>query len=265
MQLNVRNETKELEAVVLGIGLDIGKPLPINPMSLKHINQNTYPKEVDIRSEISTFEKVLSQNGVKVLRPQNISQTDQVFTRDIGFVVDDHFVVANMKKDERKKEIEGIEYILEEIDRNKIIEVPKGAYVEGGDVILWNDNIFVGLSERTNREGAEFLQDQFPDKKVIAVEVVTSDDPYENVLHLDCTFQPIGKDEAIIYEDGFAKTPTAILDLFPEHKLIRLNKRQKIIMAPNVFSISQKKIVVERGFTELKKELQKRDYEVFEV
>lgn len=266
MKLSVRNETGRLEAVVLGIGIDQGPHIGINPMMRKHIAENTYPTEEDNCREIKTFEKVLIENGVEVFRPENVPGVEQIFTRDIGFVIDNKFCVSNMKHAIRSKELSGINYLLEKMNIEDIVHFPEGATIEGGDVLLLGDHILVGIGERTNQQGVDCLQSFFPNKQITGLALqVDEDDPDGHILHLDCTFQPIGEHEAIIYEDGFVKPPEIIYDLFTDDQLIKVNLAQKNAMFPNVFSIDTDKVVIEKGFVELKKELLKRNYQVFEV
>lgn len=267
MNLNVNNETAKLKSVILGIGDDIGKLHPINPMIRKHIKEGTLPTEAAIKQEIKTFETVLLSNGIDVLRPQNFKNIEQIFTRDIGFVIEDFFFIANMKHPERQVEIKGIRSIIDKhFDVSKVINLPKEALLEGGDVILLNNYIFIGLGERSNWEGVEFLKNFFPHKHVYGYELlVDEEDSERHVLHLDCIFQPIGVDEAIIFEEGFKEKPTELLNQFPEEKLIRVTQAQKNAMYPNVFSISPTKVVIEKGFTALKEILESRNYTVFEV
>ena len=48
------------------------------------------------------------------------------------------------------------------------------------------------------------LQELFPDKIVKSFELRKSNtDPKENALHLDCCFQPIGSNKAILHKNGF--------------------------------------------------------------
>lgn len=264
-ELNVSNETDRLESVILGIGTDLGKELDINPTSKWHIEQGTYPTEEAIQAEIKQFEDVLKLEGVDVLRPNNIPGTDQIFTRDIGFVIDDTYVVASMQEEVRQLELPGISHITSLFDPTKIIIPPTEATIEGGDVILFNEFIFVGISARTNYAGFEFIKDSFPSKNVHPIHLLVSDDRKENILHLDCTFQPIGKKDAIIYENGFSKRPDILFDLFNEENLIRINHDQLMRMVPNVFSIAPDTIVVESSFELLKSLLNSRGYKTYTV
>ena len=132
--------------------------------------------------------------------------------------------------------------------------------------MLWDDFIFLGISDRTTKNAVTFIQELFPGKSVLGFDLVVNQNSADNnILHLDCTFQPIGKDEAIIYYNGFENQPKALLDLFPKEKLFEVKLHEKNQMFPNIFSISPSKIVVEKGFERLKHELTERGYEVFEV
>ena len=266
MDIFVNNETSELEAVILGIGTDRGKTRAINPTIRKHLKENTAPTETSILREIKTFENVLKENGVQVYRPNNIPQIDQIFTRDIGFVIEDYFFISNMKYPERSAELAGINYILESIERHNIVKIPKEITIEGGDVILWDDYVFVGQGDRTSKNAIPFLQEVFPKKIILGFDLVVDQNSVNNnILHLDCAFQPIGHNEAIIYYDGFKSRPDNLLELFPNDKLIEVTLAEKNQMFPNIFSISPSKIVIEKGFNRLQQELSERNFETFEV
>lgn len=266
MELFLQNETSELESVVLGIGIDRGQPRLINPTMRKHAQNHTSPSEETIQTEIQTFEEVLIQNGVHVLRPQNLRQTEQIFTRDIGFVIEDNFFISNMKHPVRASEIDGLQYFLDTIPHDKIVEIPPEITMEGGDVILWNDFIFLGIGDRTNEGAISFLQKRFPQKTVLGFPIVVDQACADkNILHLDCTFQPIGQEDAIIYLKGFQSPPSELLDLFPKDKLMEVSLEEKNQMFPNVFSISPRKVAIEKGFVRLKDTLIERGYEIFEV
>ena len=75
--------------------------------------------------------------------------------------------------------------IRQKSDEDKI-KMPESARAEGGDVMPWNEYIFVGYSDkedfekyivaRTNREGLDFLAATFPNKMVKGFELNKSDD-----------------------------------------------------------------------------------------
>ncbi len=258
LPLHITSETNRLKTVVLGIGTDQGEPYEINPVAKMNKQQGTYPTPEDVQAEIAEAKAALENAGVEVIQPQNLSNKKQIFTRDIGFVIDDKFVVANMKESLRQGEIVGIQFVLDQIDPQNIIRVPEGATIEGGDVLIHGEHVLVGISKRTNMEGFEFLKSQFPHKQFHALALVISDDPKVNILHLDCAFQPVGDKYAIFFEAGFTHKPKIIFDLFGEENLIRVSQDEKNRMFPNVFSIGPKDVLIEKNFSRLIQELEIR-------
>ena len=112
------------------------------------------------------------------------------------------------------------------------------------------------------------MQTSFPNRKVKAFELKKSDiNARENALHLDCCFQPIGNKQAILFEDGF-KNPEDVdflLNSFGEENIIRITREEMYEMNSNVFSISPKVIISEKGFVRLNSELRNRGFQVEEV
>ncbi|QBR13775.1 dimethylarginine dimethylaminohydrolase family protein [Sphingobacterium sp. CZ-2] len=267
LKLQVNNETNRLKAVILGIAHQNG-PTPkaeeaYDPKSLEHILAGTYPTERDMVAEMDAFKTVLESYEVKVYRPELIPNLNQIFTRDIGFVIDDYFIKSNILPD-RAQEWEAIQYLIKEIPSEKLITAPEDIHMEGGDVILWNDHIFIGTykgadyadynTARTNMKGVEFIRDLFPGKKVKEFNLVKSmSNARENALHLDCCFQPVGKDKGIIYPGGFLDQEdyTYLVELFGKENLFHITADEMYQMFSNVFSIDEKVVVSEQRFTRL--------------
>ncbi len=277
----VNDETSPLRAVILGTAKGVGDTPHFDdaydPKSKEHIAAGTYPKEADMVKEMEAFAKVLEKHGVKVYRPEIIENYNQIFSRDIGFVIEDKFIKPRILKD-RKEEIKGIQYILEQINPEHIVSVPEEVRVEGGDVMPWKDHIFVGYSEkedfenyivsRTNKAGVDFLANEFPTKKVKGFQLNKSDEvAKDNALHLDCCFQPIGENKAIIYKDGFKleEDYNYLKDYFGEENLIHITRDEMYEMNSNVFSISPKVVVIEENFSRLAGVLEEKGFTVEKV
>jgi N-dimethylarginine dimethylaminohydrolase len=92
--------------------------------------------------EMEAFSAVLKKYNVKVYRPEMIENYNQIFSRDIGFVIDDIFIKSNILPD-RERELDAIQYLIE-INQKKVVRPPEEVHIEGGDVMLWNNYIFVG-------------------------------------------------------------------------------------------------------------------------
>ena len=135
MKIQVKNETNRLRAVVLGTAQSNG-PTPTaqeadDPKSLEHILAGTYPVEADMVTEMEAFAQVLTKYGVEVYRPELIENCNQIFTRDIGFVIEDKFIKANILP-ERENEFQAIEYIVKQIPATSYVVPPTQVHIEGG-------------------------------------------------------------------------------------------------------------------------------------
>ena len=278
LKLKVKNETAKLKAVILGRA-DNNGPIPrpdeaYDPKSLEHILAGTYPTESDMLEEMSAFERVLKKYDVEVLRPRLIPNLNQIFTRDIGFVIEDKFIKSNILPD-RAEEWNAIDYVVSQIDKDKFIVPPEEIHIEGGDVIVWNEYIFVGTyynldyseinTARTNRHGVDFIQDLFTNKTVIDCDLIKSmTNPRANALHLDCCFQPIGLNKGIIFKGGF-RNPNdyhRIVEIFGDENLFHIDADGMYEMNSNVFSISPKIIVSEQRFDKLNTWLEEQGFTV---
>ena len=272
MKLNINNETGRLKTVVLGQPVSMGADPTLeesyDAKSYHTIQQGVYPKEEDIIHEMTEFEKVLRKYDVEVIRPDIIKDYNQVFARDVAFVIEDKMILSNLIPD-RADEQEAYSKIFEQVEWRKIINLPDTAHIEGGDVIVWNDFLFIGTcfsedyrnfkTARTNEYAIEILKEYFPKKRIIDLELKKNDTvPYEGILHLDCTFNPVGKDKCIIYKDGFVDESDyrLILDIFGEENCFHVTKEEMFDMNPNIFSISPEVVVSDAAFTRMNRHLQ---------
>lgn len=281
MHLHIQNETSRLKAVVLGTAESNG-PIPkvedcYDPKSIENILAGTYPIEADMVNEMSEFESVLKKYGVQVFRPTVLKDVNQIFARDIGFVIEDKFISSNILPN-RIEELDAIKGVYEQVNPLNRIIPPDEVHVEGGDVMPWNDYIFVGvysgidypdfITARTNIEAVAFLKELFPNKIVKSFELRKSNtDPRENALHLDCCFQPIGKDKAILHRNGFLveEEYQFLVDYFGKENVFEISKDEMYNMNSNIFSISETVIVSEFGFKRLNKWLREQGFVVEEI
>ncbi len=281
LHLNVTDETSRLRAVLLGTAESCG-PVPTpeeayDPKSLEHILAGTYPKEEDMVKEMEAFAAVFEKYGVKVYRPKVFKDVNQIFSRDITFVIEDKLIKANILPD-REIEIEAIKHVLDEIPQENIITPPEDVHIEGGDVMPYGDYIFIGtytgadysdyITARTNKAGVEFIKSLFPNKTVKSFELRKSNTiANENALHLDCCFQPVGKDMAIIHKNGFLVEEEYLwlVNFFGKDKVFEITKDEMYHMFSNVFSISPDVVVSERNFTRLNNWLREKGFTVEEI
>lgn len=281
MKLNVKNETSRLRAVVLGTAESVGEVPDLakayDPKSREHIKAGTYPREEDMIHEIESVGRVLEKYNVKVFRPKVLENYNQIFTRDIAFVIEDKFIKANILP-EREKEIEAIRHVIDEIAPENVITLPKDAHAEGGDVMVHKDHIFIGtyygqdypkyVTARTNMEAVEAIRNLFPHKIIKTFNLQKSNtEARDNALHLDCCFQPVGKDKAIIYKGGFLdeKEYQWLIDYFGRENTFEIEREEMYNMYSNIFSISEEVVISEEKFSRLNAWLRENGITVEEV
>jgi N-dimethylarginine dimethylaminohydrolase len=281
LELNLKNETSRLRAVVLGSAIDNG-PTPkadeaYDPKSLEHILAGTYPLESDMVTEMEAFNKVLKKYDVTVYRPTTIESYNQIFARDIGFVIDDVFIKSNILPD-RERELDAIQYIIDQMNPQKVVRPPEEVHIEGGDVVLWDNYIFIGtykgsdyasyITARTNIQGVQYIKDLFPNKIVKEFDLVKSKiEARDNALHLDCCFQPVGENKGIIYKSGFREEADYmfLMNLFGKENLFHITRNEMYNMNSNVFSIDSNVVVSEKNFTRLNNWLRENGFTVEEI
>lgn len=217
---------------MIGIGEGMGGVPALeetyDPQSRHHVLQGSYPSEADVTRELNDLVEILLNQGVQVIRPDFLG-INQVFTRDIGFVIDDTFILTHMVED-RALEQKGLDSMFA---RNplQVIQPPADVQMEGGDIMPMRDEIWVGYAKkntfdefttaRTNEAALDWLQSSFPKRKVRPFELKKSDtDPYHNALHLDCCLAPLGLGHLIFHPEGLINSSDrdALMGMYPEDR-----------------------------------------------
>lgn len=172
--------------------------------------------------------------GVKVNFLNLNNSTSQVFTKDIGFVIEDVLFISNMTDPLRQTEInELINFTL-----GKDIKIyHMKSNVEGGDVLVHRDKIFVGQSSRTGIEAAgeisKVLSEHNMNYEIINVDFNTSK------VHLDCVFNILDNDTCILSD--YVYNPEVITLHFSN--VIKVGKDDTDSLAPNIINIGSNNIL----------------------
>lgn len=280
MEILVSSETSKLRSVIIGIADSLGeKPVLsdlYDPKSIENLKKGTYPTEKDMIQELQNFVSILEKYDIKVYRPELIKDYNQIFSRDIGFVIDNFFFKSNILP-KRANEFNGITSILSKFSY-QFVSMPENCHIEGGDVLYHMNNIFIGFYDkydyknlftaRTNKSAVEFLIDFFPEKKVKAFHLNKSlTDPKKNILHLDCCLQIVGKNKAIIHPDAFTfkKDYRWLVDFFGSKNIFEINAKEMYDMTSNVLSINDHTVVSQPKFNRLNRWLRSHNIFVEEV
>ncbi|OLO39069.1 hypothetical protein BTR23_08370 [Alkalihalophilus pseudofirmus] len=202
------------------------------------------------------FVETLLKHGIDVvLLSPHAKFPEQVFTRDIGFTLGQTIFVAEMAHDVRK----GEEEILKTWLKNEKISYYNlvGDQIEGGDVLIDQSTIYIGLSNRTNEAAIEHLRNLLPQFEVITVPFV------EKFLHLDCVFNVISPNEALIFPEALEQKEIDILA--SRYELIEVSKEEQFTLGTNVLSIGNKKILSLPVNKQINGKLRERGFDIIEV
>jgi N-dimethylarginine dimethylaminohydrolase len=201
---------------------------------------------------------------VKVLKEQNVEVTglpahprlpEQVFTRDIAFAIHDQLFLASMNEEVRQEETA----ILKAWLRDRALSYQEGipGSIEGGDVVIDGSTIWVGRSNRTSHQAVKELQTRLPSYQIEPLALK------REILHLDCVFNIISEDIALIYPPAF--TAEGLSKLRAKFDLISVTKEEQFQMGPNVLSIGDGKVVSLPQNERLNEVIQSRGFHVIPV
>ncbi|MEM7335120.1 MAG: arginine deiminase family protein [Chloroflexota bacterium] len=265
MKIFVNSETAVLKSVILGYPDNFLQVEPeiINETQKKYYFGENSPTPDKVTEQLNNFKDVLEEHGVTVFQPRPLPYLpDQMMTRDIGLVIGSTFIVTTMAAESRRLEWRGISQLFEQFPKDsEIIFAPEDIVVEGGDVVVDKGKVFVGIGQRTTLKGAAWLMQYLPDYEIVPVNLSSLDDG-EDVLHLDCSFLPVGNHFALIYPDGLRDLPAALRE---SYETIEVTQEEQQSLATNVLSISPEIVVSRPTSMRINKILRDRGLEVIEV
>lgn len=202
------------------------------------------------------FVEVLNEQGVEtVLLDPSKKYPEQVFTRDIGFTVGDTVFIGEMASSIRQ----GEERVLQTwLDVEQIRSETLGSSrVEGGDVIIDGDTLYIGISSRTSKNAVRELQEKLPDFNVIPI---SFNDKY---LHLDCVFNILSPTEALIFEEALDQETVAMLAA--RYTLLPVNAKEQFALGTNVLSIGNRRVFSQPQNKNVNEQLTAHGFHVIEV
>lgn len=190
-----------------------------------------------------------------ILLPYHKKFPEQVFTRDIGFTLGQTIFVAEMASDVRRGEQDVLKQWLEdeEISYYNLVD----HLIEGGDVIIDRNTIYIGLSNRTNLGAVQHLQSLLTQFEVIPISFK------KRFLHLDCVFNVISQDLALIFPEAFNEKEISLFR--SRYELIEVTEKEQFTLGTNVLGIGNKRILSQPINADVNKKLRNHGFEVIEV
>jgi len=202
------------------------------------------------------FMQTLKNGKIDVfLLPPRHTFPEQVFTRDIGFVIGKTFVVSQLKRAVRKgEESVLIRWLIER--KIPFMKMEKGS-IEGGDVLIDGQTIWFGDSDRTSMMAIQEIRDTLDQYTIHTI-------PFKKeFLHLDCVFNILSPDEALVYPKAFEKKEMDVLA--NRYHLIEVSEEEQFTLGTNVLSIGKKTVISLPLNRRINETLRKKGYTVIEV
>ncbi|SEB52906.1 dimethylarginine dimethylaminohydrolase family protein [Paenibacillus sp. GP183] len=222
--------------------------------------QRYYHKE-NINTELAVkqhgdFVQALRDQGIEsILLPHAEEYPEQVFTRDIGFTIGQQLFVSHMGMGIRQGEdnilikwLKDHAYPFHNLQQDSI---------EGGDVMIDFNTVFIGVSGRTSKIAVKRVRELLPDYTVIPIAIERS------YLHLDCVFNLLSPSEALVYSPALHQGDLKMLSA--RYELIDVTKSEQFTMGTNVLSIGGKRVFSLPLNREVNRQLRERGFEVIET
>jgi dimethylargininase len=146
------------------------------------------------RAQHARYAETLAGLGLDVERlPADDEHPDAVFVQDRVAVIDGRAIVGHSAVAERRGEEEPILAVVQK--RFPIARLRAPATLDWGDVLITEEALFVGLSERTNEAAARQLREMLAPARMVEAVAVPSD-----LLHLLSGCSYLGGGELLAVE-----------------------------------------------------------------
>ncbi len=110
-----------------------------------------------VKAEHEAYVAVFESVGIKVtVLPELEAFPDSIFVEDPALVFTEAAILLRPSAPSRRGETEEIAPVLHDLF-DKVLQLPQPGHVEGGDILLTQESVLIGLSARTNRTGADAL------------------------------------------------------------------------------------------------------------
>ncbi|KAF1680852.1 MULTISPECIES: dimethylarginine dimethylaminohydrolase family protein [Bacillus] len=221
----------------------------------KHFEEDNIHVKTAIDQHSRLVEALRSHNIEVILLPVREGLPEQVFTRDIGFVIGEKVFLSSMTEPIRQ----GEEAVITEFFHSQDISYTRmlDTSIEGGDVIIDGDIVYVGISQRTDLSAIGQLEEALPDYTIVPVKL------HEKFLHLDCVFNIISESEALIYPQALESEATDMLA--KRYDLIEVPEDEQFALGTNVLSIGRKTIISLPSNRHVNQQLSERGYHIIEI
>lgn len=169
----------------------------INSCELTHLE----PEPIDVERAVAQHEKyrrLLASLGLDVISiPADARHPDCVFIEDTAVVLDELAIITRPGAASRRGETDAVANVLAKF--HPLVRIEPPATLDGGDVLVLDDRIYVGLSQRTNEAAIAQLR-TLTGREVIGV-------PVRGCLHLKSAITRVSRDALLVNRDWIDAAP----------------------------------------------------------
>lgn len=258
LRVEVGSETGRLRTVIMCLANPWRTPLStlrqIDVAGVHQMVRNRWrPYAVEqVREQQQALIELLRGRGAEVLLADNLHQISQHYTRDIGFAIDDTFVVARPRRPYRQAEVPGIRRYLRRMSR--VAHLDDGS-IEGGDVMLTDGHVLVGLGEETDEAAVRALAHRLAEdgnpRRVVPLRF-----RHRGVVHLDTKVNVVGDHLALVHRPSFA--PDSLRWLEDHFDLIDVTDEEVANTEVNTIAVEPGVVVVQARSGRIADELARR-------
>lgn len=174
---------------------------------------------------------------------------DSCFVEDVAVIADEAAIITNPEASSRKGEIDSMIPVLKKFRKLFFIESP--GTLEGGDVMQIEKHFYIGITERTNENGAHQLGkilSQYDYKYTLI--------PVTSALHLKSVVNYIGNNNLLVSKE-FISHPE-----LRGFNLIQVEDDE--LYSANCLPLNNK-LIIPKGFPKVKSQLVKLNYDLIEL
>lgn len=201
----------------------------------------------------AAYIEALRQCGLKVtVLEADEAYPDSCFVEDTAVLTREFALITNPGAPSRKGEIEAMVPVIKNFyDEERIEYIQAPGTLEGGDVMMVGDHFYIGISARTNIEGAQQLIDALK-KYDMSGEMV----PLHTILHLKTGLSYLENNHLLICGE-FLENPT-----FSQFHQIQIADGEEY--GANCIWVNGK-VLVPAGYPQTQKAIESLGYEVLVV
>jgi dimethylargininase len=210
------------------------------------------------------FEKALEQHRNYCLALQECGLTltvlepddafpDSTFVEDPAILLPNAAVLTRPGAPSRRSEAATLAHPLREF-YSRVLSIQSPGTVDGGDVFRARDQFFIGISKRTNEEGARQLTELLAREGFASTTVAL--EGRTDVLHLQTGASYLGENRLVVIEE-LADDPA-----FSNYDVIRVPHEERY--AANMLAINDRVIIAE-GFPNIAQTLTELGYSIISL